>query len=231
MNLALISPTPAESEELRGEIKPVPHDELKIIYEGELYGKSINFTHCGIGKVNAAHSTTLMLENYAVDAVILFGIAGGYYGSPGDMAVAERENYGEEGVLTGEGWKSMEAIAPLLKNGKEYFNTFPLDTRLSKVAVETSKDLGFKVTQGSFVTVSQSSGTKESGEILKKRFNALCENMEGAAAAHICALYKTPMVEIRGISNVVEERDLEKWNVPLAASRCCRVVSEFVRRL
>ena len=228
---ALIAPTPIESKELRREIRPEPTEELKIISEGELHGKSIVFTHCGVGKVNAAHSATLMLENYDIDVLILLGIAGAYTGAIGDIAVAESENYGEEGVLTKEGWRSMEAISPLLKNEKEYFNTFSLDLKLSQIAVKVSANLGFNVTSGNFVTVSQCSGTRESGDLMRKRFNGICENMEGAAVAHICALYGIPMVEIRGISNIVEERDLRKWNIPLAASHVNKAVSELVKRL
>ncbi|MBU4373015.1 MAG: futalosine hydrolase [Euryarchaeota archaeon] len=229
--IALIAPTPIESKELRTEISPVPAEELKIISEGGLHRKSIVFTHSGIGKVNAAHSATLMLENYNIDALILFGIAGAYSGKVGDVAVAKNENYGEEGVLTKEGWKSMEVISPLLKNGKEYFNTFPMDLKLSQLAVKVSADLDFNVTSGNFITVSQCSGTREVGEIMKKRHNGICENMEGAAVAHICTQYSIPMVEIRGISNIIEDRDLRKWNIPLAASHVNKVVSEMVKRL
>ncbi len=230
--IALIAPTPIESKEIRREISPSPADELKIISEGELHGKSIVFTHCGVGKVNAAHSATLVLENYFADIIILFGIAGAYAAKVGDVVIAETENYGDEGVLTKEGWKSMEFTGfPMVKNDREYFNTFPLDTEMMQLAVKASRDLGLNAVAGNFVTVSQSSGTREMGDILKKRFNGLCENMEGAAVAHICALYKTPLVEVRGISNIVEERDLKKWNIPLAASHCNKVVSEVVKKL
>jgi len=230
--IALIAPTPIESKEIRREIRPSPADELKIISEGELHGKSIVFTHCGVGKVNAAHSATLVLENYFADIIILFGIAGAYYAKVGDVAIAETENYGDEGVLTKDGWKPMEFTGfPMVKNDREYFNTFPMDTKLMQLAVKASKDLRLNAVAGNFVTVSQSSGTREMGDILKKRFNGICENMEGVAVAHICALYKTPLLEVRGISNVVEERDLKKWNIPLAVSHCNKVVSEVVRKL
>ncbi len=233
MTFALIAPTPVESKELRREIKPMPSDELKIITDGELHGKSIAFTHCGVGKVNAAHSATLILENYETALLILFGIGGAYntHAKIGDVAVSENENYGEEGVLTKNGWTSMETISPLLKKEKEYYNTFPLDLELSELAVKVAKDQGFNTISGDFVTVSQVSGTKERGEILKNRFNGICENMEGAAVAHICALYGVRMVEIRGISNMIEERDIKKWNIPLGVSHANKVVSELVKRL
>ena len=48
--------------------------------------------------------------------------------------------------------------------------------------------------------------------------------MEGAAVAHLCTLYKIPLLEIRGISNVVGVRDKRKWNLKLASRNCQQVV-------
>lgn len=52
---------------------------------------------------------------------------------------------------------------------------------------------------------------------LAERFGALVESMEGAAAAHICALYGIPFLEIRGVSNLVEDRNRESWRIDLGA--------------
>jgi len=126
----------------------------------------------------------------------------------------------------------MEYIGlPLLKNGMEYYNTFPMDMELVQLAKKASKDAGFNVRSGNFITVSQCSGTLGSGELLRERFNGICENMEGAAVAHICALYKIPVVEIRGISNIIEKRDLRKWNIRKAASNCNKAVMELIKGL
>jgi futalosine hydrolase len=231
-NIALITPTPVESRELRLDIKPLPDGAQGVISKGFLHGKSILFSHCGIGKVNAAHSATLLLEDLKPDILILFGIGGAYAeAGVGDVVIAVSENYGEEGVMTPDGWKPMEFTGfPLLKTDLEYFNTFAMDSKLSQLAVKASKDIGLKVHSGNFITVSQCSGTRKIGEIIRKRFNGICENMEGAAVAHICTKYKVPMIEIRGISNIIEDRDLNKWNIPLAVSNCSKAVNEIVRR-
>lgn len=235
MPIALITATPLESKKIRHEIYPVPVGGMKVVSEGRLSGKDIIFTHCGVGKVNAAHSATLILENYDVDILVLFGIGGAYPDSDlgiGDIAVAKIENYAEEGVLTENGWRPMDFLGfPLLKNEREYYNTFPLDDRMAKLAADASKNCGFNVRTGNFVTVSQCSGTRESGALMKKRFNGLCENMEGAAIAHICALYGIRMIEIRGISNIVEDRDMKKWDIEKAALTCNKAVIELMRNL
>jgi len=232
-NIALIAPTPVESKELRPNIKPLPDEAEGVISKGFFHGKSILFSHCGIGKVNAAHSVTLLLECQKPDILILFGIGGAYAeAGVGDVVIAVNENYGEEGVMTPDGWKSMEFTGfPLVKNDVHYFNTFTMDRKLSQLAFKAAKDIGLKAHSGNFITVSQCSGTRKAGEILRQRFNGICENMEGAAVAHICAKYKVPIIEIRGISNMIEDRDLKKWNIPLAVSNCSKAVNEVVRRL
>ena len=231
--IALIAPTQVESRELRHGIEPLPDGAEGVVSKGFLHGRSILFSHCGIGKVNAAHSVTLLLEHQKPDILILFGIGGAYAGAGvGDVVIAVNENYGEEGVMTPVGWKPMEFTGfPLLKSDLEYFNTFAMDRKISQLAIKASKDIGLKVYSGNFITVSQCSGTRKTGEILRERFNGICENMEGAAVAHICAKYAVPMIEIRGISNIIEDRDLKKWNIPLAVSNCSKAVNEVVRRL
>ena len=39
--------------------------------------------------------------------------------------------------------------------------------------------------------------------------------MEGAAVALACRQLSVPLLEIRGISNLVEDRDTSLWNLPL----------------
>nr|NJM04329.1 hypothetical protein [Desulfobacula sp.] len=43
------------------------------------------------------------------------------------------------------------------------------------------------------------------------------EAMEGAASAHIAALYRVPFLEVRAASNVAGERDKGKWDPERAA--------------
>ncbi len=99
----------------------------------------------------------------------------------GDVAVAENEFYGDEGILTESGFHTIETLGlPLFSvSGNEYYNKFPL------FVPETFKDSKLK---GNFVSVSTCTGTLTGAIEMERRFNAICENMEGAAVAHICAL-------------------------------------------
>ncbi len=120
---------------------------------------------------------------------------------------------------------------PLVKvRGRKYFNEFPVDKRLSRMALKAARAIAH-CRSGVFLTVSACTGTRRRSGELEGKFDSLCENMEGAAIAHICRLYGIPFVEIRGISNIVEDRDKDKWNMRLAAENCQKAVLHFLESL
>ncbi len=67
------------------------------------------------------------------------------------------------------------------------------------------------------MTLSTCTGTTARARDLEERYHGLCENMEGAAVAQVAELHNIPWIEVRGISNIVEDRDLQKWDIPSAA--------------
>jgi futalosine hydrolase len=79
---------------------------------------------------------------------------------------------------------------------------------------------GMACRRGTFVTVSCVSGTSRRGDLLARQHQGLCENMEGAAAARVCREFGLPLLEMRCVSNLVEERDLRKWRLREACDRC-----------
>ena len=69
------------------------------------------------------------------------------------------------------------------------------------------------------VTTNSAHGNATSiGKIIKK-CNPDIETMEGAAVAYICAMENIPFLQIRSISNMVEPRNRETWNIPLALEK------------
>jgi futalosine hydrolase len=65
--------------------------------------------------------------------------------------------------------------------------------------------------------LSTCTGTTARAKELEERYHGLCENMEGAAVAQVAVLHGVPWLEVRSISNIVEDRDLKKWDIPKAA--------------
>ncbi len=225
----IIVPTPLEAGVIIRNMSETAEVTVQgnIFYNGLLNKRPVVLCLCGIGKTNAAHGTTLLIERFSPAFVYMVGVAGAYPSSGfriGDSVVADGEVYGDEGLMLGTEFKGMDEIGlPLaVIGGNSYCNKFPL------VVPDELKDYRNK---GTFVTVSSCSGTLKRGIEMEKRYRALCENMEGASMAHICLLNGIPAAEIRGISNIVEDRSgkpLERSAILKAAEN---VQGFFLERL
>jgi futalosine hydrolase len=206
------------------------------IFVGMIAERRTLLAMTGIGKVSAASAVAALLEHYEPEILINTGCAGAYAGggqSMGDLAIATAEVFGDEGVLTPDGWHSLELIGipALSRNGENHFNRFPLTRWAIDKAMYVAEAEGIILHQGEFVTVSTASGTAERGKELFQRFGGICENMEGAAAAQVALLYGVDCMEIRGISNMVEDRDPDRWDIPLAVERAQRFIVQFIAAL
>lgn len=182
----------------------------------------------GMGIANAAHATTMVINKYSPLRVVSFGIGGAYPGSSlaqGDVLFATEEVYADAGVLMPGGLRGLEAtgLALLTRGRKKYYNQFSLDRALLR---DAAKRLG-PIKKGVFLTVSAVTATRERALGLRRRWRGDCENMEGAAVAHVCTRYGVPAMELRGISNAVGPRDIGKWEKEAAAM----AVQEMLIRL
>jgi futalosine hydrolase len=209
---------------------------LTDLHEWECGSKRVILAVTGVGKANTAALLAILIDRFSPGRLINIGCAGAYNGSRlavGALAIATAEIYGDEGVLTPLGWRPLDCIGiPLLKvQGKGYFNEIPLSSSLVERAIGFAAAGAIPLLSGKFVTVSTCSGTAERGRELSGRFCAICENMEGAAAAHVALMHGVEFMEIRGISNMVEDRDLSRWDIATAAENAQRFIHAFIGAL
>ncbi len=186
---------------------------------GKIGAQPVTLLTTGIGATNTAHALTCYLQEQRPQRVVQIGVGGAYPDSGagvGDLALASKEYYGDLGVRTPNGWQGAEQIGiAVLDNGHSYYNCFPTDEQwVQRAAAALPEAL-----VGAFVTVQECTGTDELALERGRCFGALCENMEGAAAAHLCALYEVPFAELRAMSNIVEQRRRERWDLRGAAAR------------
>ena len=106
---------------------------------------------------------------------------------------------------------------PMRQGDEPLFNNWPTDQRLQEWAqnalLDHSGRPGRKLVKGPFVTVSTCTGTTSRAMEIAARTGGICENMEGAAVALACRQLTVPLLEIRGISNLVEDRDTGHWDL------------------
>jgi futalosine hydrolase len=198
-------------------------------------GPDLDVLISGIGQVNTARSLTAYFERHTPrpDYVIMGGCAGAFKGSGlkiGDACFATEEIYADTGVNSPDGFLGLEATGiPLAEiNGAKYCNRFPVRDVSDKIE---KPEFPFKISSGAFATVCAVTGMEAAAAEMEKRWSAVCENMEGAAGAHVSLLYGVPFAEVRGISNMVEDRDRSRWDINTACANCALVIKKLVENL
>ncbi len=182
---------------------------------------SVAILRTGVGPVNAAYAVTRFLNTSGARVVILCGVGGAYPSSGleiGDVVCADVECYGDLGATSPTGFLDMKALGfPIVETPVPLFNELPMQVFPVERRVR-------------FVTVSTCTGTDQEARTMEARTRGSVENMEGAAVAHVAHLHGVPAGEVRGISNLVTNRDTSSWRLKEAAAAAQESVLTWIRR-
>ena len=209
---------------------------------GELKGRRVVIAWTGIGKVNTAMTTTLLIEHFRPNEVIFTGIAGGVNPElfPGDIVIAAETAHHDMGVLTPEGFYNRGVINPLDAWRNPVF--LPADERLLKLAEQAAGQLELEViktsagertpriVKGVVVTGDVFVASPEKCVELRNKLRADAVEMEGAAVAQICYQRKIPHLVVRSISDKADEQAREDSMLfqEMAAKNSASLIAKMV---
>jgi adenosylhomocysteine nucleosidase len=163
---------------------------------GELLGKEVVLVRSGIGKVNAAICTQILIDDFDVTNIINVGIAGGIGEDiyPGDVVIADNlVQHDMDTSVFGD------KIGQVPRLDCYEFNCDKDMVNIAKNACAKSKEI--KTYIGRIVSGDQFVANIEKTKWLSGEFNALACEMEGASIAQVSYLNKIPFVVIRSISD------------------------------
>ena len=232
--IALLAAVPEETGLLRKQFEDYRKERcygLDLI-TGRLAGHQVVLSHSGIGKAAAAAAATALLAGNSVTTLWMLGCGGAYPQAGlkiGDLALAARELFADEGVMTSQGFRDLSATGmPMRPGPPPCFNSWPTDSDLFHWARQALADYAaaeeIKLGCGPFATVSTCTGTTATAREIADRTGAICENMEGAGAALACQQMGIPFLELRGISNLVEDRQPQRWDLPAGMNAAQKAV-------
>lgn len=195
---------------------------------GQLHGVEVVILQSGIGKVNAAVGTTLLLDMYHPEAVINTGSAGGF-GSElevGDVVISsEVRHHDVDAVVFGYEHGQVPRMPA----------AYHPDERLVRVARECIESLGhLRVYEGLIATGDAFMACPNAVERTRERFpTMLAAEMEAAAIAQTCHLYGCPFVVIRALSDIAGKQSNLSFKafIDQAATHSAEMVEAMVRRL
>lgn len=194
--------------------------------KGKLWGKDVVAVVCGIGKVNAAVCTQILVSEFNVSSIINVGVAGGVGKDiyPGDVVVAENlVQHDMDTTVFGDAHGQVPRMS--------VFDFKCNDTLVSaaKKACEAAGDIN--TFSGRIVSGDQFICSLEKIQWIEKEFNALACEMEGASIAHVCHLNNIPCVIIRSISdnaNNGAHMDFEKFT-PIGVKNSTTILKNMLQ--
>jgi adenosylhomocysteine nucleosidase len=164
-------------------------------YEGTFHDKAIIYCKSGVGKVNAAVCTQILLD-LGADCVLFTGVAG---------AVDPQLNIGDIVVSTSCVQHDMDCSPLGFARGTIPFHPrseFPADERLIELASAASERLfAGRSLKGKVLSGDQFIASRETVKLLHETLDGACAEMEGASVAQVCDMNETPFVIIRSMSD------------------------------
>jgi futalosine hydrolase len=165
---------------------------------------------------------TAFLHKQQVDLAICLGIAGAYPEtfSVGEVVYVATERWGDLGIEEKDG-----SFKDVFEAGLISYDEIPYQHGRF---VNPDKDLVTFLPQANGLTVNKVSGNLNSIQRIREKWAVEIESMEGAGFFYACLMAKTPFMEIRSISNIVESRDSNTWEIPQAIANAGKVMIEML---
>lgn len=208
------------------------------IHYGHLEGQPVALVLCGCGKVNAAHSATLLAGHSKISRMLLTGVSG---------ALAEGLNIGD--IVIGDSFVQHDMdtrpLFPLHEIPFEGFSSIEADSDLRHLLAEAARTMlssksppgleKARVFEGLVVSGDQFlSSTKARNRVLETLPKACAVDMESAAIAQVCRVADLPLGVMRVISDSADGSahiDFAKFVEVSASKACAETVRHALRAL
>jgi futalosine hydrolase len=226
MNLLIVSATYMEIAPLVAKLKFISENEQRIKFY--TYGKhEIDVLITGVGMVATATWTAIALNKKKYAAAINFGVCGSFDKSieVGKVVHVLTDRIADLGAEDGDKFISIHELNLLGENEFPFMWGQLVNQSLPNI------EKIIKLIGVNGVSVNTVHGTDDSIEKIIKRFNPHVESMEGAAFCYACMVEKVPYAQIRAVSNFIEKRDREHWNMALAIKNLNEVAFDIVNNL
>jgi futalosine hydrolase len=167
----------------------------------------------GVGSIATAWSLKQWITlNEKPDLAINAGIAGSFNErlNIGDVVMPVSDCFADAGVEDGENFLTLS------ESGLISANDFPYKDGLLYTDTRYNEKMKSILKPVRAITVNTATGSETTKGKLLKKFNPDIETMEGATFFYICSRENIPFLALRAISNKVEPRDKNNWNIDLA---------------
>lgn len=171
----------------------------QTFYQGDFKGKDLVLVQSGIGKVNAAVATSLLIDHFQADFVINSGSAGG---------IQEGMKVGDLVISTELAYHDADNRAFDYEYGQipQMPHKYPVKESVASLTEKISQEQGWTTHKGLVLTGDSFVASSQELDRIKSYFpDGLVTEMEGAAVAQTCYQYGVNYLVIRAVSDVGDE--------------------------
>ena len=227
--IGIIAAESKEMNEIKKLMKNIKEKDLFNLqfFTGKIEEAECVLVECGEGKVNAARTTQIMIDNFKIDKLVNVGSAGAINEDLNvkDVVIADKlVQYDFD--ISGLGYEKGE----ICNIGKYIYCDKTLVEECQE-AIENIENDSYKVVIGTIATADSFCDKPEIAKMVRKEFNAECVEMEGAAVAQVCYLDKIPFLVIRGISdtpNGNNKIDFRKY-LEIASKQSAKILQNLIK--
>jgi len=226
MNIILVSSTITEIQETLDFLNKNGENESASSHHFFYHGHTVSIVITGVGSPAAIFHLCNAIMPEKPDFAIQAGICGSFDTTIklGTLFQIIQDTWGDLGVeLKNEKFENLFDIGLLEKNDHPYVNGWLHATTPAKFST--------KFAQAKGITVNKVSGSLNSIQNITEKYQADVETMEGAAFLYVCSQLQIPNIQIRAVSNYIEPRNKENWNIPLAISTLNTFLIEYLTTL
>ena len=215
-----------EIQKIMTETTNVKIYELNFI-QGKINNTEVVLVEAGIGKVNAARTTQLLIDNFKVDGIINVGAAGSSNDELdiGDIVIGEKIVQHDFDITAFGHPKGY------ISNIGQFVESDKLLIKKMEETISNLQDIDFKIKIGTIASGDIFCTELKMKEKIRSKFDADAIEMEGAAISQICKLDNIPFLIIRSISDkpngnnhITFDQFLEK-----ASKRCAIIIKNFLK--
>lgn len=204
MLITIVAATKLELKPLFDHFQPKTDDFIGLF----VVNNDLHILITGMGMLNTAAHLALYASKYERDFYIDAGICGAFNRNLkiGDVVQISSETYGDFGVENDEAFQDFFDLGFIDKK-EDAFQYGLCEPILS--------DFHSKINlpKATSITVNKVHGNDKTIKIIEEKYKADTENMEGLAFYYVLKLINKSGIEIRSVSNYVEKRNKNNWNI------------------
>ncbi len=199
--------------------------EKATFFDFQLDGHTIYPLVTGVGALNTAFGMARFKGLETIDVAINVGVAGAYHTSlkKGEVVEVISDRFADLGVEEADG-----SLTDVYDLGLIEHNQFPY----KKGWIRNTKNKyssGLPAVIG--LTVNKINGEASSIDRIKAKYDADVETMEGAGFLYACRMADVDCNQLRAISNHVEPRNKENWEIQKAIDNLNESLIKFVTKI